>query len=60
MTLPEMSRTQSMRQHSPCHPLQFASVLAPNGAHHWPSRARFIAGQSGFLVLIQSRDRPDR
>jgi hypothetical protein len=28
--------------------------------HHRPSRARCIAGLSGFLVLIQSPERPDR
>jgi hypothetical protein len=28
--------------------------------HHMASRARIIAGLSGFLTLIQSRDGPDR
>jgi uncharacterized alpha-E superfamily protein len=28
--------------------------------HHVPARARRIAGLSGFLTLIQSRDGPDR
>jgi hypothetical protein len=28
--------------------------------HHSASRARIIAGLSGFLTLIQSRDGPDR
>ena len=28
--------------------------------HHRPSCARRTAGQSGFLVVIQSRERPDR
>jgi hypothetical protein len=31
-----------------------------NGDHHSASRARIIAGLSGFFTLSQSRDGPDR
>jgi hypothetical protein len=30
------------------------------GHYHCPSRARTIAGLSGFFTLIQSREAPDR
>jgi hypothetical protein len=32
----------------------------PSTSHHSASRARIIAGLSGFFTLIQSRDGPDR
>jgi hypothetical protein len=37
----------------------WASVLVES-SHHSASRARIIAGLSGFFTLSQSRDRPDR
>jgi hypothetical protein len=38
----------------------FPGKLIDRIRHHRPSRARIIAGLSGFLTLIQSRDGPER